>query len=163
MAMSSMLLRWYCGLLKGDLYKGRGSRQRSLAKSRYCKTIKVSQYGRVAAIAGFRDALISDRKLHSYLWTLLGRRLQCHCRPSEASHGDVLIEEFWKLYPDSYGRSAGHCAPPEPGGPELHGQIARGTRHDEGSSLDEGVPGKMSGHCGEGEPMKVGVGYVNRG
>ena len=33
---------------------------------------------------------------------------------------------------------------------------------DEGSSLDEGVPGKMSGHCGKGEPMKVGVGYTQR-
>ena len=56
-------------LLKSDLYIGRGSRQRSLVKSRYCNTFKVSQYGRVGAIAGFRDALISDRKLHSSLWT----------------------------------------------------------------------------------------------
>ena len=72
-------------LLKGDLYMGRGSRKRSLAKSRYCNTLKVSQ-----CIDGFRDALISDRKLHSCLWTLSGRRLVCHCRPSEACHGDVL-------------------------------------------------------------------------
>ena len=112
---------------KGDLYIGRGSRQRSLARSRYCKTFKVSQHGRVVAILGFRDALISDRKLHSSLWALSGRRLVCHCRPSEACHGDVLIEEFRKLYPDSYDRSAGHGAPPESGVLSYIGQIARGT------------------------------------
>ena len=33
---------------------------------------------------------------------------------------------------------------------------------DEGSSPDEGVPGTSSGHRCEGEPMKVGVGYVQR-
>ena len=32
----------------------------------------------------------------------------------------------------------------------------------EGSSSDEGVPGKSSGCCGQGEPMKVGVGYIQR-
>ena len=32
----------------------------------------------------------------------------------------------------------------------------------EGSSPDEGVPPKMSGHCGKGQPMKVGVGYTQR-
>ena len=47
-------------LLKGDLHIGRGSRQRSLAVSRYCNT-KVSEYGREAAIAGFRDTLLLDR------------------------------------------------------------------------------------------------------
>ena len=70
-------------LLKGDIYIGRGSRQRSLAKSRFCKTFQVSQYGRLAAIAAFRDALVSDQKLHNSLWTLSGRRLVCHCRLSE--------------------------------------------------------------------------------
>ena len=40
-------------LLKGDVYIGRGSRQRSLPKSRYCNTFKVSQVGRSVAIRVF--------------------------------------------------------------------------------------------------------------
>ena len=34
---------------------------------------------------------------------------------------------------------------------------------DDGSSPDEGVPGKSSGYRGQGEPMKVGVEYIQRG
>ena len=54
-------------LLKGDLHIGRGSRQRSLAKSRYCNTFKGAQYGRSAAIAGFREVLLSDQQLYDSL------------------------------------------------------------------------------------------------
>ena len=43
-------------LLRGDVYIGRGSRQRSLPKSRYCNTFKVSQVGRSLAISSFRQA-----------------------------------------------------------------------------------------------------------
>ena len=48
-------------LLKGDLYIGRGSRQRSLAKSRYCNTFKVSEVGREMAIDKFRESLLQDQ------------------------------------------------------------------------------------------------------
>ena len=82
--------------LKGDRYIGRGSRQRSLGKSRYCNTFKVSQYGRSVAISGFRDALLGDRALYASLRILSGTRLVCHCRASESCHGDELIEEFKK-------------------------------------------------------------------
>ena len=101
-------------LLKGDLYIGRGSRQRSLGKSRHCKTFKVSQYGRTAAISGFQDALLSDQQLYDSLWTLSGRRPVRHCRPFEKCHGDVLIEQFRKSS-DSYDRS-------QPLGGEKHGR-----------------------------------------
>ena len=47
-------------LLRGDVYIGRGSRQRSLPKSRYCNTFKVSQVGRSIAISSFREALRAD-------------------------------------------------------------------------------------------------------
>ena len=33
---------------------------------------------------------------------------------------------------------------------------------DDGSSPDEGVPGKHAGHRGVGKPRQVGVGYVQR-
>ena len=48
-------------LLKGDLYKGRGSRQRSLGKSRYCNNYKVSEFGRDVAISKFREMLLQGR------------------------------------------------------------------------------------------------------
>ena len=92
-------------LLKGDLYIGRGSRQRSLSKSRYCNTFKVSEVGREMAIDKFRETLLQDRALHRSLWTLSGRRLLCHCRLHEKCHGDVLIQEFSNSYPHAYDRT----------------------------------------------------------
>ena len=74
-------------LLKGDRYIGRGSKQRSLGKSRYCNTFKVSQYGRSVAISSFREASLADRVLYASLWTLSGTRFVC--RPSENCHGDT--------------------------------------------------------------------------
>ena len=77
-------------------------------------TFKVSEYGREAAIKGFRETLLKDRELYHSLWTLSGRRLICHCRSHESCHGDVLIEEFVKSYPDAYDRSADGIVPPSP-------------------------------------------------
>ena len=81
-------------LLNGDVYIGRGSRQRALPKSRYCNNFKVSKVGPDAAIAGFRDAFFRHKILHASLWTLSCTRLVCHCRAGERCHGDVLIDEF---------------------------------------------------------------------
>ena len=53
-------------LLKGDLYIGRGSRQRSLAKSRYWNTFKVSEVGREMAIDNFRETLRQDQVFFSF-------------------------------------------------------------------------------------------------
>ena len=149
-------------LLRGDVYIGRGSRQRSLLKSRYCNTFKVSQVGRSIAISSFREALRADPALRNSLWTLSGTRLVCHCRATEDCHGDVLIEEFRSLYPGAHDRNQHRGAPP---GPEILSFLARlreEPESDEGSSPDEGVPGKFAGHRGNGPPMKVGVGYVQR-
>ena len=143
-------------------YIGRGSRQRSLPKSRYCNTFKVSQVGRSVAISSFREALLADPVLLNSLWTLSGTRLVCHCRATEDCHGDVLIEEFRKLYPSAHDRNQLCGAPP---GHEILSFLARlreEPESDEGSSPDEGVPCKLAGHRGNGSPMKVGVGYVQR-
>ena len=61
-------------LLKGDLHIGRGSKQSSPPKSRYCKNYKVAEYGRDIAITKFREMLIRDEHLYRSLWTLSGRR-----------------------------------------------------------------------------------------
>ena len=137
-AASGVFCPWRKLRLKGDLYIGRGSRQRSLIKSRYCDTFKVSQYGRDAAINGFREALLPDRKVYDSLWTLSGRRLVCHCRPAERCD-------------DAYDRTAGHGAPPEPGVLSFMAKLREEPDSDGGSSPDEGVPGKSSGYRGQGE------------
>ena len=138
-------------LLKGDVY--------TLPKSRYCNTFKVSQVGRSIAISSFRQALLADPVLHDSLWTLSGTRLVCHCRATEDCHGDVLVEEFKKLYPAAHDRNQPRGVPP---GHEILSFLARlreEPESDEGSSPDEGVPMKLAGI---GSPVVVGVGYVQR-
>ena len=149
-------------LLTGDRHTGRGSRQRSLGKSRYCNTFKVSQCGRSVAISSFRDALLADRVLFASLWTLSGTRLVCHCRASESCHGDVLIGEFKRSFPGAYDRSQDRGVPPDPGILSFMARLREEPESEEGSSPDEGVHPKMSGHCGKGQLMKVGVGYTQR-
>ena len=126
--------------LKGDLYIGRGSRQRSLGKSKCCNTCKVSQYGRSMAISRFRETLLADKELHGSLWTISGTRLVCHCRVTEGCHGDVLVEEFRKMYPDAYDRTRRYSVPPEPEILSFLAKLREEPESDDGSSPDEGVP-----------------------
>ena len=149
-------------LLKGDLYIGRGSRQRSLAKSRYCNTFKVSEVGREMAIDKFRESLLQDQALYRSLWTLSGRRLLCHCRLHEKCHGDVLIQEFSNSYPQAYDRTAKAGNPADSRVLNYVSRLREEPDSEEGSSPDEGVPERGSGHRGIGPPMMVGVGYTQR-
>ena len=149
-------------LLKGDLYIGRGSRQRSLTKSRYCNTSKVSEVGREMAIDKFRESLLQDQALYRSLWTLSGRRLLCHCQLHEKCHGDVLIQEFSKSYPQAYDRTAKAGNPADSRVLNYVSRFREEPDSEEGSSPDEGVPERGSGHRGIGPPMMVGVGYTQR-
>ena len=141
-------------LLRGDVYIGRGSRQRSLPKSRYCNTFKVSQVGRSVAISSFREALRADPVLLNSLWTLSGTRLVCNCRATEDCHDDVLIGEFRKLYPTAHDRNQPRGAPPSHEILSFLARLREEPESDEGSSPDEGVPSRFAGHRGNGPPMK---------
>ena len=147
-------------LLQGDVYIGRGSRQRALPWSRYCNNFEVSEHGRDAAIAGFRDMLLQDGALYASSWTLSGTRPVCHCPANERCHGDLLVEEFRRTYPAAYDRADCLGALPEAQGPVA--RLREEPESDEGWSPDEGVPGKFAEHRGIGKPMRVGVGYVQR-
>ena len=149
-------------LLKGDLYIGRGSRQRSLAKSRNCNTFKVSEVGREMAIERFRETLKQDQVLYCSLWTLSGRRLISHCRLHEKCHGDVLIQEFSNSYPQAFDRTTKAGIPADSRVLNYMSRLREEPDSEEGSSTDEGVPEKGSGHCGIGPPLMVGVGYTQR-
>ena len=122
-------------LLKGDLYIGRGTRQRSLGK--------VSEFGRDVAITKFREMLLQDESMFRSLWTLSGRRLICHCRPTERCHGDVLIEQFRVTYPNAYDRTAHGENPPEPRVLSFMAKLREEPDSDDGSSPDEDAPGNL--------------------
>ena len=63
-------------MMKGDVYIGRGCRQRGLKRSPHCNNYKVANYGRRAAIELFEKHLLSSP---SYL------KIYGHCRGA-ASH-----------------------------------------------------------------------------
>ena len=123
-------------LLKVDRYIGRGSRQRSLGKSRYSNTFKVSQYGRSVAISSFREALLSMDIIRYAISMSLPR-----FRELSRRRVDRRVQE---ILPKCVRSVAGREEP----------------ESDEGSSPDEGVRANMSDHCGKGQPVKVGVGYT---
>ena len=147
--------------MKGDLYIGRGSRQRKLLCSWYCNNYKVAEVGRVKAISLFRQHLCGDKVLYGSLWTLSGRRL-CVTANQQCCHGDVLIEEFAKSYPSAHNRNDLASEPPSAEVQDFVARLREEPESESESSPDEGVPGKRAGHCGDGDPMLVGVGYTTR-
>ena len=121
-----------------------------------------AEVGRERAIQEFRTYLLGDKKLHGSLWTLSGRRLVCHCQLSQCCHGDVLVEEFKNSYPGAYDRNKLEGDPPSAAVLNFMARLREEPEDDSDSTADEGVPGKRSGHCGDGEPMAVGLGYTSR-
>ena len=100
--------------------------------------------------------------LKGSLWTLSGRRLVCHCKSTQSCHGDVLIEEFVRAYPLAYNRNDLASEPPSAEVLDFVAKLREEHESERDSSPDEGVPGKRAGHCGDGDPMFVGVGYTTR-
>ena len=62
-----------------NVYIGRGSSQRGLARSRWCNDFKVAVYGRDHATAQLVEKLVSDDALRARLWSCSGATLVCHC------------------------------------------------------------------------------------
>ena len=123
---------------------------------------KVAEVGRAKAISLFREHLCGDEVLYGSLWTLSGRRLVCHCKQTQCCHGDVLIEEFVKSYPSAHNRNDLASEPPSAEVLDFVARFREEPESESESSRDEGVPEKRLGHCGDGEPMPVGVGYTTR-
>ena len=149
-------------MLRGDLYIGRGCRQRGLARSRWCNDFKVSVHGRATAISKFSKKLQQDEALRADVWSLSGLRLLCHCTPVQDCHADIIIQEFVRQFPGAYDALNDVTDPP---GSEVLNFMARlREEHEEEdtTSADEGVPKKGSGWQGRGEPMMVGTGHTAR-
>ena len=134
-------------MMTGDYFIGRGSRQRSLKKSIFCNAHKVSAVGRDRAIELFNTNLSNDLNLLAQLWTLSGLRLVCHCAPSQACDGEMIIQKFAELYPDAFDRSQSSTT----SGASILDYLAALREEppsDPGSSPDEGALPAGSGWTG---------------
>ena len=149
-------------LMAGDLYIGRGGRQRGLLASPFSNPYKVGEYGRVNAIHLFEQNLDNSPELIKLVPSLSGKRLVCHCSKGQSCHGDILVKKFVELFPDAYDRNAPEQRPPTSSELNLLATLRQEQLSDDGSSADENVPEKGAGWTGVGSPLQVGVGYTSR-
>ena len=149
-------------LMVGDLYIGRGSKQRGLGRSVWSNPHKVAQSSREEAIRRYSETLRNDRSLSSIIWTLSGARLVCHCTPTQRCHADVLISLFRQTFPAAHDRDQENQPAPTASVLSLLAKLRNEPEEDGGSSADEGVPPKGAGWRGKGQPMMIGSGYVTR-
>ena len=98
--MPMVVPSWACvdevkTLKQGDIYVGRGRKQKGPLPSFWANRYKVSMFGRDRAVALHRAEVREDpqyerRRVHE----LSGKRLQCHCRQNEKCHADNLQDLF---------------------------------------------------------------------
>ena len=138
----------------GDTYTSRGSRQRNLAKSRYCNLYKVSHHGRSAAIAQLQQFFVGTPDLRKSIWTFSGCRLLCHFTRVQDCDADALITEFKRQFPSAYDRSSLGQMLPSAKVMSFLAELRREPESDEGSTADEGAPPRSAGFCGRGPPRK---------
>ena len=81
---------------------------------------------------------------------------------NQACHADVLITEFRRQFPSAFDRDLLGGEPPSPTVLNFLAQLRGEPERDDGSSADEGAPGKEAGWKGQGKPMQVGVAYTAR-
>ena len=89
-------------LKKGDIYVGRGSKQRGLLPSFWANRYTLSEFGRDRAVelhtTGVREDLQYGRRVHE----LSSKRLLCHCRTTEKCHAENLQDLFRSLHPHAF-------------------------------------------------------------
>ena len=126
--------------MRGDLFIGRGSRQRSLKKSLWCNPFKVSEYGRDVAGSMFEDHLRTDQDLNDALWQVSGARLVCYCRPGESCHADIIRRIFSERFPEVHDRDTEQAEPPTAQVLNYMAKLREVPEQSDGSSADEGAP-----------------------
>ena len=146
----------------GDLYIGRGCKQRALQRSAFANPCKVSACGRAGAVAMFREHLESHLAMRKSMWALSGLRLACHCTLGEECHAGILIDEYRRQFPDAHDRDDLQSKPPCSAVLNCMSRLREEAEMSEVSSADEGVPVKHSGWRGRGSPKQVGIGYTSR-
>ena len=76
-------------LKKGDVYIGRGSKQRGLLSSFSANRYKVSKFGRDRAVELHATDVQEDPQYRLRIHELSGKMLLCHCRAAEKCHAAV--------------------------------------------------------------------------
>ena len=122
-----------------------------------CNTCKVSVFGRKLAIQKFTEEIRTNPKLREHLPRLSGKRLICHCLPSQECHADSIIAEHKLLFPDAKDREDTKGAVPSSAVLRRLSELRQEPESEgEGSSPDENVMEKGSGWTGRGSPLMVG-------
>ena len=94
--------------------------------------------------------------------TLSGKRLLCHCRPTEACHADSIISAFRDKFPEAFDRDDGEAPAPTAGILAYLALLRTEQEEEEVSSPDEGAAPKHTGWRGTGRPLIIGTGYTER-
>ena len=144
------------------LYIGRGAPHLGCLRSIWANPFKVKEFGREAAIQKFETMLKSSTDLQQKLHQLSDKVLLCHCDPSEACHGDVLISAWEdKFLAGNASGSEEETAQSE----ELFRAAAMRQPVEEPESQSEDEPGQAprgSGWRGTGPPLTTGSGSATR-
>ena len=98
-------------LKKGDVYIGRGSKERLLMPSFWANRYKVARHGRTRCLALHKQEIEEDPQYERRIHELTGKRLLCHCRMNQSCHGDNLIQLYLQVCPNAYDRRVTVRAP----------------------------------------------------
>ena len=137
-------------LMLGDVYIGRGARERDLPKSIWGNPFKSRSMDGAMGIDEYAKTLVADGGLHARIWTLSGCGLVCHCTPNQACHADSLIELYRAMFPSAFGPDSPATGPPSSDVLRVLAKLREEPPEDESSSADEGAPPKESGWKGRG-------------
>ena len=89
-------------------------------------------------------------------------RLVCHCLPSQACHGDKIVEEYRARFPAAFDRDAEGPNPPSAEVLNYMARLREKAASESDTSADEGAPPRSSGWVGSGAPLMIGSGYTRR-
>ena len=128
-------------MLKGDEYNGRGSSQRGLGRS---PPVQHPQ------------GLGFWKQTRNTVPRVAGKRLVCHCLPTQECHADSIIAEYKLLYLEACDREDANGTVPYSAVSARLAQLRLEPDSSEGSSPDEGAKKKKnSGWTGRGRPLLV--------
>ena len=148
--------------MRGDEHTGRGSSQRGLGRSPLCNSFTVSTNGGATAIRRFIEEIRADPKLLDHLPRLSGKRLVCHCLPTQACHADSIVAEYRLMFPRAYDREDAKGTVPTSAVLNRLAQLRLEPESDDDLSPDEDAPRKGAGRAGVGSPLLVGSRYTVR-
>ena len=132
--------------MRGDLYIGRGSKQRSLGRSIVADDYKVAVCGRDLALQRCSERLVFEVSLQDRLATLSCVRLVCHCLATQACHADAPLITAHRMNPSrAYSRDDPKSGSPRSATMCRLPELRREPGDNEDTSPDEGAPPRGSG------------------